>query len=598
MKTYIKLLIGSIVAVLVGTLGAGPALANAVVGNGTPASCTNQALINAVQVGGLVTFNCGPNPHTITINNTINYDGQSLPRENRSVTIDGGNRITLRGTPGNRIFYVRTFGDDRLNPQLTLTLRNLIVENASLSGAGTASNGAAVYATNFAAVPAEGTIYGPIVRTFNVTFRNNTSTLTSVPALPRYPYDYGGAAIYVANGTLEVTDSNFTGNVVNGGTGAAIHGLRTNITIVGSTFQSNRATGINGNVREDGYAGALYVDGALDLRDASGFISIVGSTFQSNRAVNQGGAAYINLYNQGDRDEFLTIDTSRFIDNQLTGGEIGFGGAISAGSTGGQLPITITRSSFVGNVATNDGGGGLGGALGFAQPADVRIANSTFTQNRAELVCNPPSACGRGRGGAISIGSNSAGLEIINSTIVDNYAGWRAGGINSRATTTLRNTIIANNQAASGDNAGQIDCSGTYSGGNNLQSVAGNPCVTNIQRAALSFEPLTNGYLAPSVGSPAIDAGQNAACTGNLVSSIDQRGVGRPLGAGCDIGAIEYIDIDVIADGRITPQDAAFVINRVGQPAGGTNAPANVDGDGDIDQTDVNLVIEALGSTP
>jgi hypothetical protein len=39
------------------------------------------------------------------------------------------------------------------------------------------------------------------------------------------------------------------------------------------------------------------------------------------------------------------------------------------------------------------------------------------------------------------------------------------------------------------------------------------------------------------IGSPAIDAGDNAACP-----AIDQRGIGRPVNNGCDIGAYELDD--------------------------------------------------------
>jgi hypothetical protein len=41
------------------------------------------------------------------------------------------------------------------------------------------------------------------------------------------------------------------------------------------------------------------------------------------------------------------------------------------------------------------------------------------------------------------------------------------------------------------------------------------------------------------VGSPAIDAGDDAACTGPPVSGIDQRARLRPMGLGCDMGAYE-----------------------------------------------------------
>ncbi|HRA36026.1 MAG TPA: hypothetical protein PK748_13895, partial [Acidimicrobiales bacterium] len=36
-----------------------------VIGTGTPASCTSAAVVNAVALGGIITFNCGPDPITI-----------------------------------------------------------------------------------------------------------------------------------------------------------------------------------------------------------------------------------------------------------------------------------------------------------------------------------------------------------------------------------------------------------------------------------------------------------------------------------------------------------------------------------------------------
>src|SRR5688572_27627684 len=38
-----------------------------VVGDGTAASCTGDAVIAAVAAGGVVTFDCGPDPVTITL---------------------------------------------------------------------------------------------------------------------------------------------------------------------------------------------------------------------------------------------------------------------------------------------------------------------------------------------------------------------------------------------------------------------------------------------------------------------------------------------------------------------------------------------------
>jgi len=41
-----------------------------VVGRGTPASCTSAAVVSAVAEGGIITFNCGPKPVTITMTAT------------------------------------------------------------------------------------------------------------------------------------------------------------------------------------------------------------------------------------------------------------------------------------------------------------------------------------------------------------------------------------------------------------------------------------------------------------------------------------------------------------------------------------------------
>jgi len=38
-----------------------------VIGDGTPASCTGDAVIAAVALGGVITFDCGPDPITITL---------------------------------------------------------------------------------------------------------------------------------------------------------------------------------------------------------------------------------------------------------------------------------------------------------------------------------------------------------------------------------------------------------------------------------------------------------------------------------------------------------------------------------------------------
>ncbi|MBK8021564.1 MAG: hypothetical protein IPK19_09075 [Chloroflexi bacterium] len=518
-----------------------PAQAAGVVGNGTPGSCTRTAIAAALTGGGLVTFNCGANPVSITID-------QTLETSATSVTIDGGGLVTLQGAPGVRILRHFTWGFDAAS---TLTLRNLSFNGASISGSGTAANGAAVLSQNQAA-DFENDIPTLIVE--NVTFTSNTSTLTGGGT----GYDFGGAAIYSLGGDVTIRDSTFTNNrALGGGAGGAVHILGSSLTIEDSAFTNNSAAPVSAASTNSGYGGALYVDGAL-FRGGGG-ITITGSTFTSNHAANQGGVAYINLYSS--RGDFLTIDGSRFENNAISGGGMGLGGALSGGATadGGSntVPITITNSLFSANQASGGPRGASGGAIAFAQPATVVIANSTFTGNRANGVCTD---CWNANGGAIYMTNNPVAAQLINLTIANNYAGWVGGGVTIGGQgAILRNTVFANNTAENGGNGWMIQqhCSASHTnGGGNLQFPDRNPnpnffnevvCAAGITIAnpLIGTSLSGQGTLIPAAGSPTIDQGTPATCAASPISNRDQRGAARPQdgdGNGsvvCDIGAHE-----------------------------------------------------------
>jgi hypothetical protein len=83
------------------------------IGNGTPGSCTRLAVENAVEAGGVYTFACGPNPHTIVISPQITVS--------TTTTLIAGmtGQVTLSGNDANRIFEVTGAG--------TLTLERLVL---------------------------------------------------------------------------------------------------------------------------------------------------------------------------------------------------------------------------------------------------------------------------------------------------------------------------------------------------------------------------------------------------------------------------------------------------------------------------------------
>ena len=62
-----------------------------VIGDGTPQSCTSQAVVSAVAQGGIITFDCGPDHHTIVMSDTAKVFNDTGPE----IVIDGGGLVTL-----------------------------------------------------------------------------------------------------------------------------------------------------------------------------------------------------------------------------------------------------------------------------------------------------------------------------------------------------------------------------------------------------------------------------------------------------------------------------------------------------------------------
>ncbi|ABU58935.1 beta strand repeat-containing protein [Roseiflexus castenholzii] len=209
----------------------------------------------------------------------------------------------------------------------------------------------------------------------------------------------------------------------------------------------------------------------------------------------------------------------------------GFGGGIY--NNGGTL--TVESSTFSANSA------GFGGGIFNASGGTLTVTNSTFSNNSATLG---------GFGGGIF---NAGTLTVTNSTFSGNSASGIGGGIfnDGGGTLTLKNTIIANSTSG-GDciNAGTVT---TDSINNLIEGTGGNACGLtngtngNIIGSDPNLGALTGSpaYYPLNVGSPAIDAGDNATCAAMPVNNQSQNGVTRPVDgdmngvAVCDIGAYE-----------------------------------------------------------
>jgi hypothetical protein len=287
----------------------------------------------------------------------------------------------------------------------------------------------------------------------------------------------------------------------------------------------------------------------------------------------------------GGIEGFLAVDVRRsaITNCQATGG---YGGGFF-GSGG-----TFTSCTFYMNFASSRGGG-----LYLVDPTD--LVNSTVTMNTAA-----------GEGGGIYVDIQNYYVNLYNCTVVRNLGGTYGGGVaageSGVSSLTFVNTIIAYNHRTASHVMYADDCSGyiTSAGTSILQVADVSHCtlIGTVSTADPLLGPLQdNGGPTQTQalldGSPAINAGNSLGCTDqNLaVLGTDQRGVHRPIGAACDMGAYERAPCgDVNGDGSVDVSDIFFLINSLF--AGGALPPglANVNGDSTIDVSDVFYLINAL----
>lgn len=354
-----------------------------------------------------------------------------------------------------------------------------------------------------------------------------------------------------AGTSVTIIDGNNNGRVVNVSTG-------TNVFLAALTIRNGRML----THLTEGSGAGIWNAGTLNLSD----VDVVSNTVSLDAACTAycGGGG---LYNGGT----LT----------MVGGTIGYNHGEAGGGILNWGTLTITDVIIANNTSpeTYGTGGGIYNIVGMATLDQVTIRNNNASDTgggiRNEAVLHVTNSTINGnetRQYSIYDTGASAVLVLGNSTVSSNHATLSNGGIavEYSARLTLDNVTVANNESPEVNgvrmsSAGAVaiyntilsnpdgNCysdgsSSTVSYGHNLVSDATCPSVfvatgditnTNARLAPLGDWGGPTQTHALMYGSPAIDAGNYMTATSYACMATDQRGVTRPVGAGCDIGAFE-----------------------------------------------------------
>jgi predicted outer membrane repeat protein len=332
----------------------------------------------------------------------------------------------------------------------------------------------------------------------NVTFNSNTSSNL-------------GGGMYSEDSNPSVNNTTFSNN--NAGDGGGMVTVNSSPTLSSVTFSSNSATY---------YGGGLYA-----INNSNPVMNNV--TFTSNSAGN-GGGMFVGSSSP-------TLSNVTFTNNSALSG----GGMYNVSSGN---PI-LTNATFAGNSAVGNGGG-------------VRNSGSSPTINNAYFNNNTASFGG-------GMDNDTSSPTLSNVTFNSNSAANAGGGMNNweNSSPVLINVTFSGNSAVAGGGGGISNNSANPDIKNSIlwgNTATIDPQINNISSSTpvITYSDIQGGYAGEGninadpllgilgtyggstqvfpllPGSAAIDSGSNVTC-----ASTDQRGISRPQGSHCDMGAFE-----------------------------------------------------------
>jgi|GEM_PF-6858419 len=302
----------------------------------------------------------------------------------------------------------------------------------------------------------------------------------------------------------------------------------------GNGVSMNNVTADGNTAKATDPGGGTVEGGAIYLYYTPATLTNVSVTNTVAQASGTNGSVYGGaIYHY---DGALTLDRSSVLGTQASAGATLQGAGIDADSGYSLSPQeTVTRSTIAGNTGDVTGASGAAQGGGIWEYDPVTLVNDTITGNSVTA-----SGGGTATDGGAYLGDTS---QMTNVTLVGNHADTDVGGllVDDGGSLGVKNTIVSGNTSAATGNCSVESGGQIISAGHNLESA--DTCAfhnaDDLVSTTPSLGPLQNNggpteTMAELPGSPTIDAGTNNGCP-----STDQRGVSRPQGSACDIGAFE-----------------------------------------------------------
>ncbi|MCL4264515.1 MAG: hypothetical protein KJ069_14925 [Anaerolineae bacterium] len=517
-----------------------PALPGGAACTDAPGDCSLRGAVSVYNPGDQITFAVTgtltlTNDEILITNGDVMIQGPgaddliiSAGDASRIFTISPGQHVHIAGVTLRDGFASQ--GGAIFNNLSTLTLADCtLTENTASEYGGAIQNSAATPSRRPNGAPAGGGLAAHLLIHNCVLSDNAASGIEQDERLGGDPTGVGGA-------------------IYNAAVGA---GATAVVTITHSTLTDNMAA-------DDFYAGGAITNFSLAFNGGGNThvsMHIADSIITNNTAPNGDGGAIASYALDAGAMTTVSILNST-VSGNTSGSDFGGGGGIFSfaynrdpdGLT--EATLNLIGSTFAGNVATMDRGGAVfNGALDSGSTAVTHILNSTFSGNTALDT-----------GGAIAndaynrdtVAQTNATIFITHASFVGNSAG--SGGaisnvpVNQNGTVTeihLQNSLLHNSSGSDCQNSGVMDGANNLIDDTTCGSEAsfrlGAPALVSLTLADNGGPTHTHALLAGTNAEDAVPDGECTVVNTSIIVDADQRGEARPVGATCDVGAVEGV---------------------------------------------------------